>query len=130
MAKDYYLILGIGADATEDEIKSAYRREAKRHHPDCSGEDCEPFLALQEAYEVLGDPERRRAYDRELARERRQGQPSSPWCPAGVSGETSATETAAAEASAGLPLWPPSSTSFLAPSTATPRRKRSTSRSH
>ncbi|MEJ2210066.1 MAG: DnaJ domain-containing protein [Anaerolineae bacterium] len=78
MARNYYLILGIGADATEDEIKSAYRREAKRLHPDCSGEDCEPFLALHEAYEVLGDPDRRRAYDRELARERRQSQRPAP----------------------------------------------------
>ena len=60
MANDYYLILGIGDDASQDEIKSAYRREAKRLHPDCSDEGCEPFLDLHEAYEVLGDPEQRR----------------------------------------------------------------------
>ncbi len=69
MARDYYLILGVGSDATPDQIKSAYRREAKRCHPDHSGEGSEPFLAVQEAYEVLGDPRRRRAYDDQLARE-------------------------------------------------------------
>lgn len=74
MARNYYLILGIGCDATPDEIKSAYRREAKRLHPDHSGEGCEPFLAVQEAYEVLGDPGRRRAYDDELAREQKRAQ--------------------------------------------------------
>lgn len=71
MAKNYYLILGIGSDATPDQIKSAYRRAAKRLHPDHSGEGCEPFLAVQEAYEVLGDPGRRQAYDEALDRERK-----------------------------------------------------------
>ncbi|MGD8625833.1 MAG: DnaJ domain-containing protein [Anaerolineae bacterium] len=72
MAKDYYLVLGVGSDASQDEIKSAYRRKAKKCHPDCSGEDSEPFLAIGEAYEVLGDPARRRAYDAEMARERKR----------------------------------------------------------
>jgi molecular chaperone DnaJ len=74
MARNYYLILGVGCDATPDEIKSAYRREAKRLHPDHSGEGSEPFLAVQEAYEVLGDPGRRQAYDEELAREQKRAQ--------------------------------------------------------
>jgi len=77
MAKDYYLILGVRDDASLDEIKSAYRREAKRRHPDCSGEGCEPFLDLQEAYEVLGDPGRRQAYDDRRAREERRRQSES-----------------------------------------------------
>ena len=72
MAKNYYMVLGIGSDATQDEIRSAYRRQAKKHHPDCSGEDSEPFLAIREAYEVLGDPARRRAYDDQLDRERKR----------------------------------------------------------
>jgi DnaJ-class molecular chaperone len=74
MARNYYLILGVGSDATPEQIKSAYRREAKRLHPDHSGEGSEPFLAVQEAYEVLGDPGRRRAYDDELAREQKRAQ--------------------------------------------------------
>ena len=72
MAKDYYLVLGISCDATGDQIKSAYRRKAKRCHPDHTGEGSEAFLDVQEAYEVLGDPGRRRAYDDELAREQRR----------------------------------------------------------
>lgn len=72
MTKDYYLVLGISCDATGDQIKSAYRRKAKRWHPDHCGEGSEAFLAIQEAYEVLGDPGRRRAYDDELAREKRR----------------------------------------------------------
>lgn len=74
MAKNYYLILGITSDATQDEIKSAYREKAKRWHPDHSGEGSEPFLAIREAYEVLCEPGRRRAYDEEKAREERQAQ--------------------------------------------------------
>jgi DnaJ-class molecular chaperone len=74
MAKDYYLILGVSPDATLNQIKSAYRREAKRLHPDHSGEGSEPFQTVQEAYEVLGDPGRRQAYDDELAREKRKAQ--------------------------------------------------------
>ncbi|MBN1135253.1 MAG: J domain-containing protein [Anaerolineae bacterium] len=73
MARDYYIILGIRRDATEDEIKTAYRREAKKHHPDCSGEGSEPFLLIRDAYEVLSDPQRRRAHDQELARARSKG---------------------------------------------------------
>jgi molecular chaperone DnaJ len=72
MAKDYYVVLGIGSDATQDEIRSAYRRQAKKHHPDCSGEGTEAFLAIGQAYEVLGDPALRRAYDDELAREQQR----------------------------------------------------------
>jgi molecular chaperone DnaJ len=72
MARDYYMVLGVGSDATQDEIRSAYRRQAKKHHPDRSGEDSEPFLAIGEAYDVLGDPARRQAYDDELAREQKR----------------------------------------------------------
>jgi DnaJ-class molecular chaperone len=72
MSKDYYLVLGVAPDATQDEIRSAYRRLAKKCHPDCSGEGSEPFQAIGEAYEVLSDPRRRRAYDTELAREKKR----------------------------------------------------------
>jgi molecular chaperone DnaJ len=70
MAKDYYFILGVSSDATQEQIKSAYRREAKRCHPDLSGEGSEPFLAIREAYEVLGDEGRREVYDAELAKDK------------------------------------------------------------
>lgn len=72
MGNNYYIILGIRGDATEEEIKSAYRREAKKHHPDCSGEGGEAFLLVRDAYEVLSDPRRRRAHDEELARQARR----------------------------------------------------------
>lgn len=62
--KNYYLILGVESDATQDEIQRAFRRLAKDLHPDYYGQDSKPFLDLQEAYAVLADPERRSAYDR------------------------------------------------------------------
>jgi molecular chaperone DnaJ len=77
MSKNYYLILGIASDATQDEIKSAYREKAKRWHPDRSGEGSEPFLAIREAYEVLCEPERRRAYDAERACQEAERRPTA-----------------------------------------------------
>ena len=65
MMKDYYIILGLPAGATPDDIKIAYRRRALELHPDTSGAESEPFLTLQEAYSVLSDPDRRREYDRQ-----------------------------------------------------------------
>ena len=65
MPKDYYLILGVSANATLEEIKSAFRRRAMELHPDHSGRESEPFLEIQEAYAVLSDPDRRRSYDRQ-----------------------------------------------------------------
>ncbi len=66
MAKSYFAILGISPDASEDEVKSAYRRLAKEFHPDrCPGGD-EKFCQIQEAYNVLGDSRRRREYEESL----------------------------------------------------------------
>ncbi len=63
--KDYYEILGVKRDAGADDIKSAYRRLARKYHPDVSKEKDaeEKFKAMAEAYETLKDPEKRAAYD-------------------------------------------------------------------
>jgi len=63
--KDYYRTMGVERGATQDEIKRAYRRLARKYHPDVSKEpDAEArFKAIGEAYEVLKDPEKRAAYD-------------------------------------------------------------------
>ncbi len=63
--KDYYEIMGVDRDATQDEIKRAYRKLARKYHPDVSKEaDAEQkFKQVGEAYEVLKDPEKRVAYD-------------------------------------------------------------------
>src|SRR5438309_9994917 len=63
--KDYYRILGVDRKADDKTIKSAYRRLARKHHPDVAkGKDtAERFKEINEAYDVLSDPEKRRRYD-------------------------------------------------------------------
>ena len=63
--KDYYEVLGVARDATAEDIKRAYRRLARKYHPDVSKETdaTQRFQELSEAYEVLRDPEKRAAYD-------------------------------------------------------------------
>ena len=64
--KDYYATLGVSREASPDEIKKAFRRLARKHHPDVAMDKAsaeEKFKEINEAYEVLGDPEKRRKYD-------------------------------------------------------------------
>jgi len=65
--RDYYEVLGVGKDASENDIKLAYRRLARKFHPDVNKTDPkakEKFIEVQEAYEVLSDSEKRQNYDR------------------------------------------------------------------
>ena len=64
--RDYYEVLGINKGASEDEIKKAYRKTAKKYHPDLHPDDPvaeAKFKECNEAYEVLGDPQKKARYD-------------------------------------------------------------------
>jgi molecular chaperone DnaJ len=63
---DHYARLGISTDADADAVRDAYRRAARRHHPDAPGGDVSTMAAVNEAWRVLGDPQLRRDYDRQL----------------------------------------------------------------
>src|SRR5919205_4185112 len=85
---DYYQILGVDKKATEEDIKKAYRKLARKYHPDLNPNDKEAhkkFQQINEANEVLSDPEKRKKYDQygkdwkyadqfEQARQQRQSQ--------------------------------------------------------
>jgi len=86
--KDYYQILGVNRDASEEAIKKAYRRLARKYHPDVSKESGaeERFKEISEAYEVLRDAEKRAAYN-QLGNNWRAGQEFRP--PPGWEGRSS-----------------------------------------
>ena len=81
--RDYYAVLGVNREATPDDIKKAYRKLARKYHPDVNAEpDAEDrFKEVGEAYEVLKDPEKRAAYDALGAnwRDHQQFQPPPGW---------------------------------------------------
>lgn len=67
MARDFYSVLGVGKKASREEIKKAYRKLARRHHPDRNPNDPkaeERFKEIQQAYDTLSDPAKRKQYDR------------------------------------------------------------------
>jgi molecular chaperone DnaJ len=64
MARDYYETLGVSKTATEEEIKKAFRKKAHQYHPDKGGGDEAKFKEINEAYQVLGNKDKRSQYDR------------------------------------------------------------------
>jgi molecular chaperone DnaJ len=65
--RDYYAVLGVPRNASQDEIKKAYRKLAQRYHPDTAAGDAtaeERFKEVSAAYDVLGDDKKRTEYDR------------------------------------------------------------------
>lgn len=66
MPKNYYIILGIPKNSSQEDIREAYRRLAKEFHPDHYGKNQAPFQIIQEAYSVLSNPKSRKSYDHSL----------------------------------------------------------------
>jgi curved DNA-binding protein len=80
--KDYYKVLGVPRDADAGTIKKAFRKLAREHHPDVAKDQSASearFKEINEAYEVLGDPEKRKRYDALGSDWNRQGGPSGEW---------------------------------------------------
>ena len=80
MGKDYYSILGVARDASDDDLKKAYRKLALKWHPDKnkSPEAEEKFKEVSEAYEILSDPKKREIFDKYGEDGLRNGGPPSP----------------------------------------------------
>jgi len=87
--QDYYELLGVVRGADEATIKAAYRRLAKEHHPDrhngCTDKEAQ-FKAINEAYDVLKDPQKRAAYDRFGKAAFQNGGGGDPFAAAGFNG--------------------------------------------
>lgn len=79
--KNYYYFLGVQENASDDEIKKAYRKLSLKYHPDKNENDeffAQRFMEIQEAYETLGERERRRVYDDNLSHQQRAFRPNLP----------------------------------------------------
>lgn len=79
--KNYYYFLGIQENASEEDIKKAYRKLSLKYHPDKNENDeffAHRFREIHEAYEMLGDPEKRRIYDENLTHQQRSYRPTLP----------------------------------------------------
>ncbi|MCF8052724.1 MAG: DnaJ domain-containing protein [Desulfobacterales bacterium] len=96
---DYYEVMGVGPDTDGEALKKAYRNLARRLHPDAPTGEKEPFLALQEAYEVLSDPVLRGWYDAG-----RKGAGRIGWSEGGAAQEREAAERRSALRRQGLIL--------------------------
>src|SRR5687767_3301404 len=80
--KDYYQSLGVSREASQDDIRKAFRKLAREYHPDVAKDKKnaeEKFKEINEAYEVLSDPEKRKKYDTLGANWNRQQQPPPGW---------------------------------------------------
>lgn len=79
--KNYYYFLGVKEDASDEDIKKAYRKLSLKYHPDKNENDdffAQRFMEIHEAYEMLGDGEKRRIYDDNLGHQQRSYRPASP----------------------------------------------------
>lgn len=79
--KNYYYFLGVEENATDDEIRKAYRKLSVKYHPDKNANDsffAQRFMEMQEAYDILGDVEKRRIYDDNLSHQQRSYRPNLP----------------------------------------------------
>lgn len=79
--KNYYYFLGVKENASEEDIKKAYRKLSLKYHPDKNDNDdffAQRFMEIKEAYEMLGDPENRRIYDENLGHQQRSYRPTLP----------------------------------------------------
>jgi DnaJ-class molecular chaperone len=77
--KDYYIILGVSRTESSSGIRDAFRRLAKKYHPDHAGQECTRFFQeITEAYDILSDPEARKSYTENLHREEERERRSRP----------------------------------------------------
>lgn len=79
--KNYYYFLGVKENASDEDIKKAYRKLSLKYHPDKNENDeffANRFMEIKEAYEIIGDPEKRRTYDDNFSHQQRSFRPNLP----------------------------------------------------